>query len=158
MNNTSSRLLRHLLVAAALTGATTLAQADDSTTTAPRQDFVSLVAKANLTQQGIANPTAAELSKATDDVAALRASGMGWGAIANSLGLRLGEVVSAANRAQKAEDPGSASAAGKAKSVAARSGDTPGASHGGLGGNAGGQGGGKGGGNGGGKGGGGGKR
>lgn len=144
MNNTSSRLLRSLFAAAALTGAAALAQAGDSTATEPRQDFVSLIAKANLTQQGIASPTEAQLGKATDDVAAMRASGMGWGAIANSLGLRLGDVVSAANRAPQAEDPGSASAR-KSQSVAARSGDQPGASRGGSAGGSGGQGGGGGG-------------
>lgn len=81
-----------------------------TTTTAPRQDFVTNLAKADLANRGITNPTSAELGNATDNVQGLRDSGMGWGAIANSLGLRLGDVVSAANNAKNADDARLASA------------------------------------------------
>ena len=59
-------------------------------------------AKADLAKQGITNPTNAQLGAATSNVQGLRDSGMGWGAIANSLGLRLGDVVSDANQAKQA--------------------------------------------------------
>lgn len=140
-----------------------------TTTTAPTQDFATNIAKADLAKQGIADPTSAELGKATANVQGLRDSGMGWGAIANSLGLRLGDVVSAANKAKNADEAGLASAAKSQKTakattdkshstVAAASVGT-GLSVGGQGdggGKSGGNGGGKGGGNGGGNGGGGG--
>ena len=74
-----------------------------TTTTAPKQDFATLLAKAGLANQGITDPSSAELGKAAANVQGLRDSGMGWGAIANSLSLRLGDVVSAANKAKKAD-------------------------------------------------------
>ncbi|OOG89343.1 hypothetical protein B0E41_00565, partial [Hydrogenophaga sp. A37] len=70
---------------------------------ARQQEMAVQLARANLSQKGITEPTTAQLSLATSDVQALRDSGMGWGQIANSLGLRLGSVVSAANKADKAE-------------------------------------------------------
>lgn len=68
-----------------------------------QQNFVIQLAKADLEKQGVAEPTTEQLALAASNVQALRDKGMGWGAIANSLGLRLGAVVSAANRADKEE-------------------------------------------------------
>jgi uncharacterized membrane protein YgcG len=70
---------------------------------ARQQEMAVQLARANLTQQGITEPTTAQLALATSDVQAMRDTGMGWGQIANSLGLRLGSVVSAANKADKAD-------------------------------------------------------
>ena len=75
----------------------------DPAVSARQQQMTLQLARADLNQQGIAEPTTAELALAASDVQALRDSGMGWGQIAHSLGLRLGSVVSAANRADKAE-------------------------------------------------------
>ena len=80
---------------------------------ARQQEMALQLARANLSQQGITEPTTAQLALATSDVQALRDSGMGWGQIANSLGLRLGAVVSAANRADKAEGLTVASTTGR---------------------------------------------
>jgi hypothetical protein len=66
------------------------------------------LAQAQLASEGISNPTAAELQGAlvgrtyvgpegtttTDGVLQMRASGMGWGKIANTMGYKLGPVVS----------------------------------------------------------------
>lgn len=76
---------------------------DPAVVSARQQQMALQLARANLSQQGITEPTTAQLALATSDVQALRDSGMGWGQIANSLGLRLGAVVSAANRADKAD-------------------------------------------------------
>lgn len=144
-------------------------------TTSPavrQQEFVMQLAKADLNKQGITEPTTEQLALAASNVQALRDKGMGWGAIANSLGLRFGAVVSAAKRADQAEKDalrktkphdtvstdapekasfglaqGRPSDAGKGRSDGA-------GSSGNAGGNSGGKGGGNGGGNGGGKGGG----
>ncbi len=75
-------------------------------TTSPsarQQELTMQLAKADLSRQGITEPTTEQLALAASNVQALRDQGMGWGAIANSLGLRLGAVVSAANRADQAE-------------------------------------------------------
>jgi hypothetical protein len=61
-----------------------------------------LLAKTQLAGQGITDPTVAELQGAlvgmpgssTQGILQMRASGMGWGQIANSLGVKLGAVVS----------------------------------------------------------------
>jgi uncharacterized membrane protein YgcG len=133
-----------------------------TTTAAPRQDFATNIAKASLAKEGITNPTSAQLGLATSNVQGMRDAGMGWGAIANSLGVRLGDAVSEANQARKAVDARAASTDKAQKSaktptarsdrstVAAASAST------GVGGQGSGKGGGKGGGNGGGSGGGGG--
>lgn len=77
--------------------------------TAPTQstegvnDLSTSLARASLTKQGIANPTSAQLATARQGVLSQRAQGMGWGQIANSLGVRLGDVVSAANRNKHAD-------------------------------------------------------
>lgn len=72
---------------------------------APKQDFATLLARADLRNQGIADPTPAELGAAVQSIQDQRTSGIGWGEIAHSLGLKLGPVVSAANRAKHADDP-----------------------------------------------------
>lgn len=76
---------------------------DPAVVSARQQEMALQLARANLSQQGITEPTTAQLALATSDVQAQRDSGMGWGQIANSLGLRLGAVVSAANRADQAD-------------------------------------------------------
>lgn len=53
---------------------------------------------ADLNKQGITRPTQAQLAAEVKSIQAQRASGMGWRAIADSRGLKLGEVVSEANR------------------------------------------------------------
>jgi hypothetical protein len=75
----------------------------DPVVAARQQEMALQLARANLSQQGITEPSTGQLALATSDVQALRDSGMGWGQIANSLGLRLGAVVSAANRADQAD-------------------------------------------------------
>lgn len=60
------------------------------------------LARTQLASQGITNPTTAELQGAlvgtpdgmTQGVLQMRASGMGWGQIANSMGVKLGAVMS----------------------------------------------------------------
>lgn len=140
MKNSRSRWLQTLLAAAALTGAVVLAQADDGVPTAPKQDFAALLARANLVQQGVTEPTTEQVTLATADVQALRDQGMGWGAIANSLGLRLGAVVSAENRAEKAQTHMAAADQTSARGQGA--GSSNGNGKGGGGGNGGGKGGG----------------
>lgn len=77
------------------------------------------LAKADLTKQGITNPTPAQLAAALNGgvvtgtkgstsmvgVLTQRQSGMGWGAIAKSMGVKLGSVVSASktNKTGKAD-------------------------------------------------------
>lgn len=140
MKSSRSRWLQTLLAAAALTGAVVLAQADDDIPTAPKQDFAALLARANLVQQGVTEPTTEQMTLATADVQALRDQGMGWGAIANSLGLRLGAVVSAENRAEKAQTHVAAADQTSARGQGA--GSSNGNGKGGGGGNGGGKGGG----------------
>jgi hypothetical protein len=53
-----------------------------------------------LAKQGITNPTRAQLAAERKAIADQRAKGMGWGQIAQSLGLNLGQVVSASNHAR----------------------------------------------------------
>ena len=75
----------------------------DPVVAARQQEMALQLARANLSQQGITEPSIGQLALATSDVQAQRDSGMGWGQIANSLGLRLGSVVSAANQADQAD-------------------------------------------------------
>lgn len=119
--------------------------ATDATTTtdpqtSPSRSFTTDLAKASLAKDDGTEPTTeASIQEQRD-------SGMGWGQIANSLGLRLGAVVSAANRAQPVGAQNSANAnkpteAGqKSQSAAAssRSGNGAGNSGGKGGGNSGG--------------------
>jgi hypothetical protein len=48
---------------------------------------------ASLKQQGIINPTTDQLKTALNNVLAQRASGKGWGEIANGMGFKLGDVM-----------------------------------------------------------------
>jgi hypothetical protein len=98
----SSFMLALLAVGAAL--AQPLPEVPSPTSPSPARNFATEIAKADLAQDGIHHPTRRQLARATHEVQAMRDSGMGWGAIANDLGLRLGEVVSSANRARHAED------------------------------------------------------
>lgn len=116
----------------------------------------------SLTQQNITNPTPAQLASALSGVLDARASGMGWGQIANGMGVSLGSVMSAANKNAKATAASAKTTTASAKSAKSGKnsdgkGGGQGAGSGGKGnGNGGGGGGGNGGGNGGGGGGGGG--
>ena len=78
----------------------------DTTTTdaqiSPSRSFTTDLAKAQLAKEGTAEPSETQLSDAEKSIQAMRDSGMGWGQFANALGLNLGAVVSAANRAQPA--------------------------------------------------------
>lgn len=99
----SAALLGGLAVSAqtvtgTVTGTTTPTTTDPQTS--PSRSFVTDLAKASLAKEGVTDPTGKALSDAEAKIQALRDSGMGWGQIANSLGLHLGAVVSAANRAQ----------------------------------------------------------
>lgn len=98
----SSLVLALLAVGAAL--AQPLPEAPSPASPSPARNFATEIAKADLAQDGIHHPTRRQLARATHGVQAMRDSGMGWGAIANDLGLRLGDVVSSANRARHAED------------------------------------------------------
>jgi len=62
------------------------------------------LAQASLKDQGITEPTPAQLEAALTDILKLRADGMGWGVIAQELGFKLGEV----KRADKASPKGAA--------------------------------------------------
>ena len=59
--------------------------------------------QASLEKQGIANATPEQLKTALLDVLNMRAAGEGWGEIAHSLGLNLGEIKSAANRPERVQ-------------------------------------------------------
>jgi hypothetical protein len=78
---------------------TTTSTPPPATQRVPR-GFVTDLAKASLAKQGITNPTKAQLAAESKAIAAQRAQGKGWGVIAQSLGLNLGQVVSAANQAR----------------------------------------------------------
>jgi hypothetical protein len=88
------------------TGSTTGSTTGTTTgTTAPTtqvpRNFSTDLAKASLAKQGITNPTKAQLDAERKAINAQRAQGKGWGVIAQSLGLNLGQVVSEANRARR---------------------------------------------------------
>jgi hypothetical protein len=75
------------------------------------------LAEASLAKQGITNPTPAQLEAALvgkEGILTARASGQGWGQIANSMGIKLGDVkrsekaperVSKVDRPNKPEKP-----------------------------------------------------
>ena len=50
------------------------------------------LAEADLKKQGITNPTSAQLKTSLDGVLQQRADGKGWGQIAQSMGIKLGDV------------------------------------------------------------------
>ena len=64
------------------------------------KNFINDLAKASLAKQGIAHPTPAQLAAERKSIADQRAQGKGWGVIAQSLGLNLGQVISSANHAR----------------------------------------------------------
>ncbi|MGH8735385.1 MAG: hypothetical protein ACREVB_17000, partial [Burkholderiales bacterium] len=57
------------------------------------------LAQASLAQRGITQPTPAQLQASVMDVLKMRADGQGWGQIAQSYGVKLGDV----KRSEKAE-------------------------------------------------------
>ena len=59
--------------------------------------------QASLEKQGITNATPEQLKTALLGVLDQRAAGEGWGEIAHSLGLNLGEIKSAANRPERVQ-------------------------------------------------------
>ena len=60
--------------------------------------------EASLKQQNITNPTADQLTSALNDVLQQRASGKGWGEIANAMGVKLGDVMRAERADKVARD------------------------------------------------------
>ena len=113
------------------------------------------LAKTSLAQQGITHPTPVQLAAALNGgtvttakgtvtmagVLSQRQSGMGWGQIAHTLGVKLGSVVSA-SKTDKAGKKSEQTAKAKSSQVASDHGtDHAGASHGGSGGKGGGCGG-----------------
>lgn len=58
------------------------------------------LAQASLARQGVTDPTLAQIEKAVMDVLKMRASGQGWGQIAQSMGMKPGDV----KRADKATE------------------------------------------------------
>ena len=55
-------------------------------------DSALALAEASLKQQGITNPTPAQLEASVMEVLRMRADGKGWGQIAQSYGIKLGDV------------------------------------------------------------------
>lgn len=125
------RLLHTAVLSAllALAGATGAVAQTTSTTPPPaepteveisnigNEEILRLLVLAQLKKQGIANPTEADIAAATAILTAQRTSGMGWGAMANAMGLRLGEVISSAKRSTP-EKPQSAAAPNKPTATA----------------------------------------
>lgn len=66
-------------------------------------DNALVLTQASLEKKGIANATPEQLKTALLGVLDLRAAGEGWGEIAHSLGFNLGELKSAAHRADRTE-------------------------------------------------------
>jgi hypothetical protein len=92
----SAALLGSLAVSAqtvTVTDATPPATTDSQTSLS--RSFTADLAKASLVKDG-------ENAKTEESIQKMRDDGMGWGQIANALGLNLGAVVSAANRAEPA--------------------------------------------------------
>ena len=88
--------------------------------------FTNLLAAADLKARGITNPTQEQLAASLQSIQAKRASGMGWGEIANSQGLNFGAVVSAyrserGEKSERAEHGSHAETHGKSKSETASS-------------------------------------
>ncbi|MCU0762900.1 MAG: hypothetical protein MUF76_07960 [Hydrogenophaga sp.] len=113
MRPQTSKLLRALVAGLALSGLAATAQevvvvvgpvdpVAEPVAQPKKPTFTALIAAASLAQQGVTDPTSTDLGVAESNVQAMRDSGMGWGEIANSLNLRLGDVVSAANKSPRA--------------------------------------------------------
>jgi uncharacterized membrane protein YgcG len=144
------------LMSAAMLGSFSVSAQTQTQQTSPSRSFTTDLAKANLAKEGVTEPTAEQLSTAETSIQTQRDAGMGWGQIANSLGLSLGSVVSAANRAQPATQnatgankPAESGQYGKSATASSRSGTSAGGNSGGKGGGNSGGGGNGGGGNGG---------
>lgn len=100
-------LAKLVLLAGLLTGLGAQAQTTGTnleTQASKTQNFAGELAKADLAKQGVTTPTKSQLDASTQNIQGMRTSGMGWGQIANSLGLNLGSVVSAANQNKHAVD------------------------------------------------------
>jgi hypothetical protein len=98
----SSTLLLGMLVSAgvlAQTATSTAATRSTGSEAGQPNDLAGDMAKANLAKQGISNPSPTQLASARQSVLKQRAKGMGWGQIANALGLNLGKVISASAHA-----------------------------------------------------------
>lgn len=130
MKFSTSAIVKCLFAATMLSGLVVMAQTTETTPTTqavPHQDFATELAKADLAKQGIAEPTTQQLADSVKSIQDQRASGLGWGQIAASLGLNLGNVVSAANRSPMAGSAGmkgttgSENSSGVGKSVGAGS-------------------------------------
>lgn len=109
VNAKSPPLAKLVLITALLTGVGAMAQTTSTSTNleaqaSKTQNFAGKLAKADWAKKGVSLPSKTQLDASTQHIQGMRASGMGWGEIANSLGLRLGDVVSAANRNKHADD------------------------------------------------------
>lgn len=98
-----------LLAALLLAGPAAQAQ------TTKGQPFAVELAKSSLEKDGIESPTPQQLDAAVQGIEAQRASGMGWGEIANSMGLNLGHVVSAYARSKNDDNATAGSAKAKSR-------------------------------------------
>lgn len=74
---------------------------DEGHASRPRSDRVTSLAMASLASQSVSNPTPDQVVAAVANIQSMRDSGMGWGAIANALGLRHGDVVSASREGKE---------------------------------------------------------
>jgi len=100
----STLLLLGLLASAGVTAQTvnsTVSARSTNPVAGQPKDLAGDMANADLAKQGISNPTPTQLAAARQSVLDQRAKGMGWGQIANALGLNLGKVISAAARERK---------------------------------------------------------
>ncbi len=61
-------------------------------------EILRLLALAKLAKEGVSAPTDVQLTQTKAALTVQRTEGMGWGAMANAMGLRLGEVISSAKR------------------------------------------------------------
>jgi hypothetical protein len=110
------------------------------------EEILRLLALAKLAKEGVSAPTDLQLAEAKATLTTQRTSGMGWGAMANAMGLRLGEVISAAKRTTPDKPQAATSKSGNATSGGANAsnggsrGNSGSNSGGGSGGNSGGNG------------------
>lgn len=86
-------------------------QADSATLTPPtgkmgygNVNIALALAEADLKKQGTLNPTPQQLVNSLDSLLKERASGRGWGEIANSMGVKLGEVMRSERAAARHEE------------------------------------------------------
>jgi hypothetical protein len=103
--------VKTLISAALLSGVGVMAQTATPPATPPQSGaaqsgspFAVALAKESLAKGGNTTPTQAQVDAAVASIQAQRASGMGWGQIASSLGLNLGNIVSAYRASDKAAD------------------------------------------------------